>query len=205
MSPSPTPGAAVGPLRTDSRLIATKAEIKMRTIRRMRNSEIERITEIDRSEHITKTCVNNDGMLEPRDIDLHVPRWSKDGQGEHSVRAKINEWQPLLEGGGAMFGAFDDGLLVGFIIYRPNLSEDTAQLAALYVSKDFRRQGIGALLTDKTTRLARVDGARKLYVSATPTAGTVHFYMAQGFELTREINPRLYELEPHDIHMIKNL
>ncbi len=171
----------------------------------MQNPEIERIAEIDRSEHITKIYINNDGSLEARDVDVQAPPWSTDGRDEHSVQARIEEWRPLLDDGSAMFGAFDDGNLAGVVIYRPNLSKDTAQLAALYVSKSYRGRGIGALLTDKTAQLARADGARKLYVSATPTAPTVHFYMGQGFDLTEEINQQLYELEPDDIHMIKTL
>ena len=170
----------------------------------MRNSEIERIAEIDRSEHVTKTYVNENGSLEPKDVDWRIPPWSTDGQHEHSVRTRIEEWRPLLDHG-VMFGAFDDKALVGFVIYRPNLSQDTAQLAVLYVSNNYRSQGIGALLTDKATELARADGAKKLYVSSTPTAPTVHFYMGQGFDLTQEINRQLYELEPDDIHMIKTL
>lgn len=171
----------------------------------MQNSEIERIAEIDRSEHITKNYIYQDGSLVLEDVDLHALPWSTDGEGEHSVRARIEEWLPLLDDGGMMFGAFDDDLLTGFVIYRPNLAKDTAQLAALYVSKNYRSQGIGALLTDEAIKLARADGAKKLYVSATPTASTVHFYMGQGFELAKELNRRIYELEPEDIHMIKNL
>lgn len=176
----------------------------MIAIRRMQNSEIERIAEIDRSEHITKNYINEDGSLVPKDVDLHVPTWSTDGQHEHSVRTRIEEWREFLDFG-VMFGAFDDEALVGFVIYRPNLSQDTAQLAALYVSRSYRSRGIGALLTDKVIELARADGAKKLYVSATPTAPTVHFYMGQGFDLTQEVNQRLFELEPYDIHMIKIL
>ncbi len=161
----------------------------------MQNSEIERIAEIDRSEHITKNYVNENGSLVLKDVD-----W----RAEHSVQAHIEEWRPLLDSG-VMFGAFDDDALVGFVIYRPNLSQDTAQLAVLHVSANYRSQGIGALLTDKVAQLARADGAKKLYVSATPTAATVHFYMGQGFDLTQEINRQLYELEPDDIHMIKIL
>ncbi|RJP20016.1 MAG: GNAT family N-acetyltransferase [Candidatus Abyssobacteria bacterium SURF_5] len=174
-------------------------------IRHMRNSEIERIAEVDRSEYITKNYINDNGSLETRDVDWHVPPWSADGEGVHSVRAKIEEWRPLLDDGGAMFGAFDEEHLVGFGIYRPNLSENTAQLAALYVSNGYRNQGIGALLAGEVAQQARADGARKLYVSATPTVSTVHFYMGQGFALTRKINRRLFDLEPRDIHVIKNL
>jgi ribosomal protein S18 acetylase RimI-like enzyme len=117
----------------------------------------------------------------------------------------IEECQAPLDRGGSMFGAFDNEALVAFVIYNQNLSQGMAQLAMLYVSRSYRSRGIGALLTEKATQLAKADGANKIYVSATPTAATVHFYMGQGFELTREINQRLYELEPDDIHMIKSL
>lgn len=174
-------------------------------IRRMQNSEIERIAEIDRSEHITKNYINNNGSLELTDVDVQAPRWSPDDNNINSVRARIEEWGPILDDGGTMFGAFDDDVLVGFVIYRQNLSKDTAQLAVLHVSNNYRSQGIGALLTENVTQLAKADGAKKLYVSSTPTEPTVHFYMGQGFALTEEINQRLYELEPLDIHMIKIL
>lgn len=177
----------------------------MITIRRMRNPEIERIAEIDRSEHITKNYTNEDGSLVPNDVDWDVPPWFTDGRHEHSVQARIEEWQPLLDDGGVMFGAFDDKTLVGLVIYRPGLSKDTAQLAALYVSNNYRSQGVGGLLTEKVAELARADGAKKLYVSATPTVPTVQFYMGQGFKLTQELNQQLFELEPDDIHMIKIL
>jgi GNAT superfamily N-acetyltransferase len=104
-----------------------------------------------------------------------------------------------------MFGAFDGEALIGFALYRPNLSHKTAQLGELYVSKDYRGKGIGVLLLDKVVELARSDGAANLYVSSTPTTATVDFYMSNGFDLTKEINQRLYELEPKDIHMTKSL
>jgi len=172
----------------------------MIAIRRMQNPEIERIAELDRSEHVRKIYVIRDGSLIQKDVDWHIPRWS-----QHMVQAKIEAWRPMLAQGSSMFGAFDGKALIGFSIYRPNLSQDTAQLGELYVSKDYRGQGIGALLLDKVVELARADGASKLYVSSTPTTATADFYMSNGFDLTKEINQYLYELEPEDIHMIKIL
>jgi hypothetical protein len=49
------------------------------------------------------------------------------------------------------------------------------------------------------------DGARKLYVSATPSVSAVGFYRNRGFELAEEVNKELFELEPEDIHMIMKL
>ena len=48
-------------------------------------------------------------------------------------------------------------------------------------------------------------GADQLYVSAVPSESAVGFYRSQGFRLADEVHPDLYELEPDDIHMIKEL
>jgi GNAT superfamily N-acetyltransferase len=94
---------------------------------------------------------------------------------------------------------------VGLIVYRPHLTADTAQLVALFISKDHRRQGIAARLTGEVSGQAKRDGYARLYVSATPSESAVNFYQEQGFVPTRETNAELYELEPEDIHMVKEL
>jgi len=53
----------------------------------------------------------------------------------------------------------------------------------------------------KTMAKARQLGARKLYISATPSKNRVDFYMHLGCRLTSQIDPKLYELEPEDIHL----
>ena len=176
----------------------------MRVVR-MKNSEISRIGEIDCSEHVTSYYVHKGGKLERREVDWHVSRWSEDDHPEHSVRSRIKAWKPLLDNGGTMLGVFDKDTLVGFVIYRPDLTEDTAQLAVLYVSDGYRGRGIGAALTEEVIKMAIADGAKKLYVSATPSVSTVSFYRNLGFELAEEINKELFELEPEDIHMIMDL
>lgn len=103
------------------------------------------------------------------------------------------------------WGAFDGERLVGIAVYRPHLTEDMAQLAALFVSREYRRQGIAAQLTRRAEEQTRSDGYAALYVSATPSESAVNFYRAQGFVPTQQANPELYALEPEDIHMIKPL
>jgi ribosomal protein S18 acetylase RimI-like enzyme len=177
----------------------------MITMRRMQNSEIERIAEIDRSEHVTKAYVYKDGSLEPKEVDWQIPQWSMEGDHDHTIQAIIDASRLALDRGGVLMGAFNIDLLVGFAIYLPNLSKDTAQLAMLHISNGYRRQGTGSLFTNEVTELANADGAKKLYVSSSPSVSTVHFYMKHGFELAQEVNPELYELEPEDIHMTKIL
>ncbi len=174
-------------------------------IRRMQDSEITRIAEIDRSEHVTVAYRVSDGRLEKRHVDWHVPRWFSEGDGEHSVRAKVAALSPILNQEGMMWGAFDEDRLVGVTILRPRLTEDTAQLAFLHVSKGYRRLGIAARLTEQASKVAKEMGAQRLYVSATESESAVGFYHSQGFELAEEVHPELYALEPEDIHMVKVL
>lgn len=174
-------------------------------VRQMPSSEIERIAEIDRSEHITGQYLYHRGGLELRAVDVRAPAWSRTGTHAHSVRAQIAAWQPILDRGGTLLGAFEARALVGFAVYRPDLEVDMANLAALHVSRSHRREGVGSMLTREVIRFARAAGARWLYVSATPSFPTVQFYMKHGFKLTADPHPDLLELEPDDIHMILEL
>ena len=177
----------------------------MITIRHMVGSELGRIGEIDRSEHVTHEYSYRRGSLEGRSVDVRVPTWSRSGDHEHSVQGKVNAWQPILDRGGTLVGAFDRDTLVGFAIYRPDLAEGLANLSALFVSRNHRRNGIASLLTEEVARLARADCAGRLYVSATPSRPTVEFYRSHGFEPTDEPNEELFALEPDDIQMILEL
>ena len=177
----------------------------MIAIKEMHTSDIDRVAEIDRSEHVTLAYACRDGKLESEQVDWLVPNWAAGGSSEHSVQAKMDAWRPYLEQGGTLFGALDGDRLVGLAIYRPKLTPTTAQLAVLHVSNGYRRKGLAARLTAETVRLARQDGAQDLYVSATPSQSAVGFYQSQGFQLIDEPHPELYALEPEDIHMIKTL
>ena len=48
---------------------------------------------------------------------------------------------------------------------------------------------------------ARALGARRLYVSATPSENTVGFYLRRGCRLAAEIDEALFALEPEDNHL----
>ncbi len=169
-------------------------------IKQMKSSDVGRIAEIDRSEHVTLGYFFREGNLEAEEVDWQVPRWFDDGP-EHSVPVMVEFLSPLLAHGATMYGAFDHDSLVGVMVYRPDLTEDMAQLVFLHVSNGYRRQGIATRLAAECIRLAKADGARQLYVSATPSESAVGFYQSQGFRLIDKPNPELYALEPEDIHM----
>ena len=171
-------------------------------IRELPAGELDRIAEIDRSEHVTVLYHHQKGELVAEDVDLAVPAWYAEGD-EYSVQSKLKHWRPIVDEGGVLLGAIDGERLAGFAILRYRLDEGMAQLAVLHVSRPYRRQGIASLLTDEVCRLARADGAQSLYVSATPSNSAVGFYTNLGFTLVDQPHPELFALEPEDIHMIK--
>jgi ribosomal protein S18 acetylase RimI-like enzyme len=173
-------------------------------IKQMKNTDVGRIAEIDRSEHVTLCYSIHDGRLVAEEVDWQVPAWFAEGP-EHSVPSKVKFLAPVLAEEATMWGAFDGDPLVGVMVYRPRLTEDTAQLVFLHVSNSHRRRGIATRLTAECTRLAREDGAEWLYVSATPSESAVGFYQKQGFRPVDKPHPELYELEPEDIHMTMKL
>ena len=174
-------------------------------IRQMRHDEIGRIGEIDRSERVEQSYVQRGTRLTLEDVDWDVPNWFRDGRPERSIQAKIASWGRYLEARGTMWGAFEDGRLVGVAINQPDLEPRISQLVVLHVSDGHRGQGVGTSLFQKVVDQAAVDGAQMLYVSAASTRNTVEFYRARGFRPTDSPDPALYEHEPDDIHMIMDL
>lgn len=168
----------------------------MTTVREMAITELGRIVEIDRSEYIAEQYRSRGGVLDLVNVDIHAPRWS-----ERAVQQYLDSWKPLLERGGVLLGACDGDSVVGIAIYDRAFPEEPARLAFLHVSKAQRRKGIGRALIKEVVRLARTDGAPRLYVSATPTRATVDFYMREGFRPLAKPNRVLLALEPEDIHM----
>jgi GNAT superfamily N-acetyltransferase len=73
------------------------------------------------------------------------------------------------------------------------------------VSNAHRARGIGGHLGDELERLAREHGDTSMVVSATPSINTVRFYRRRGYEPMSVPLRELYELEPEDVHLQKQL
>lgn len=166
-------------------------------IRKMSPGETARLAELDRRERVTQYYRVNDGVMESMDVDWNVPQWD--------IEAKQREWAPITEGYRNMWGAFHNGRLIGFAVYRSSLTTDTGQLSLLHITRDFRGKGIGTILMNKVIEKAKEDHRKALYVSSCPSRNTVDFYSRRGFRLTDEPNLELFEMEPEDIHMIMHL
>lgn len=166
-------------------------------------SELGRIAEIDRSERITQQYRQRGERLELIDVDIAAPRWGE--PGEATIEDRIDQWTRLITAGGVPIGAFEDDRLIGFAVYLRASPAAPASLAVLHVTRPWRRHGVGRALTEKVVQLARAEGAQRLYVSATPTRGTVDFYLRQGVRPLATPDERLFALEPDDIHMERAL
>jgi predicted N-acetyltransferase YhbS len=171
----------------------------------MKPEELERISELDRSEHVTLAYEIKDGVLTQIEVDWHVPAWSVDGDGDHSLSKQLAFCRSHLDQGGVMLGAFRGNSLVGAAIVRSRFREDMAQLAFLHISRRFRKQGIAKRLMGKACEIAREDGAVRMCVSSIPSSPAVDFYLAQGCRLAEEVDSELYALEPEDIHLVLDL
>ena len=106
--------------------------------------------------------------------------------------------------GGHFWGAFEGETLVGVAVLESKFigsKKDTLQLKFLHVIHNVRKQGLGKKLFMIATKKAKSLGAKKMYVSATPSENTVHFYQYLGCVLAEEIDAELFEEEPEDIHL----
>lgn len=172
----------------------------MMEFRELRREEIRSIWAIDRRERIESIFVAGPGGLELAADSFDVPGWSA---------GKAAEMTPVFEASfdaGSWFGgAFAGGRIVGIAVLEHGFfgaDGGTLQLGFLHVSAETRGNGVGKQLFELARREASVRGARRMYVSATPTERTVRFYLARGCRVLAEPDARLFELEPEDIHLV---
>jgi predicted N-acetyltransferase YhbS len=165
--------------------------------------DLGRIREIDRSETIRFKYVYDRGALRQVEINHDVPTWT-----EEMVVDAIEMLEPKLRESGVLLGAFDDDRIVGVAVLGGAFigeARDQLQMAFLYVSNGYRRRGVARRLMDEVCVRARQKGARQLYISATESESAVGFYLGYGCRLAQQVDRKLYELEPLDIHLTLDL
>jgi GNAT superfamily N-acetyltransferase len=172
-------------------------------IRELERSELSRVGEIDRTEHIGVLFEQHGTELAVRRGSWDAPAWDPDGHGEDSVDSQHRALLLYADAGGIALGAFSGGRLVGIGVLVPHIRPGIAQLAFLHVSRDFRGAGVGSRLSADLELIARHAGDTEIVVSATPSQNTVRFYMGRGYTPMARPLPELLELEPEDVHMAK--
>jgi len=169
----------------------------------MDNSQVDKLQEIDRSEHIDLIYEMNDGQITEITTNHECPNW------DENVLFEIQErYLYELHHGGTAVGAYEQDKLVGFGVLAHKFrgkNKDRLQIDLMYVSRNYRRQGIATRIIDELIKEARKRGAKQLYISSTETNSAVSFYKSKGSQITEEIDEELFNKEPKDIHMIVEL
>lgn len=109
-----------------------------------------------------------------------------------------------FETGGAVFGAFESHVLIGFASLENELFGSRwkyLQLSSLHVSYEKRNMGIGRSLFALSVETARKMGAEKLYISAHSSEETQRFYQSLGCVEAMELSEKLTADEPFDCQM----
>ena len=172
-------------------------------IRKTRREEIEKLRDIDRREIVKHVYDYKKGNLIIKDEFYDVHGWSPSDMASH-----IKELYAQYDRGDYIFGAFEGEKLTGIAVLGFEFissTQDQLEVIFLHVNAKHRKQGVGTALMNKIVSQARVLGANKLYISATPSKNTIDFYLNRGAYLTKELNSKLFKLEPEDIHLDLNV
>jgi GNAT superfamily N-acetyltransferase len=169
-------------------------------VERLPRDGLERFREIDRSEEVVTHYRQVGTRLVSKPVHDSVPNFFVEGDA-HSVPELVETWQPVVDAGGVLLGAFEDGQLTGIALLGGEVAAGVRQIALLYVSRPYRGHGVATALMDEMERLARKEDAGALYVSSVPTGSAVGFYLSRGFRPTDPL-PELFAKEPDDIHML---
>lgn len=173
---------------------------RMVEYRLLTKDELPKIWTIDRSEFIARIYVVVDGALVLRDLNVDVVGWPPGTPEKHAL-----EFDEAFDAGAWFLGAWDGEVVAGVAALdkRPLESQEGAlQLTFLHVSRPYRGTGVGVELFEHARREAAASGATRIYISATESEHTVRFYLARGCRLNPLPDPRLFELEPMDIHLL---
>ncbi|MFZ5910933.1 MAG: GNAT family N-acetyltransferase [Chloroflexota bacterium] len=167
--------------------------------RNLSRDEIQNIWTIDRSEAIDAVYYLENGALVLRPEHYDLRGWPP---------SEAQTYTPLLEAcydrDGWFYGLFDNQRLIGAAVLESRFigkHGDQLQLRFLHVSRPYRNQGLGQQLFALASLEARQRGAKRLYISATPSEHTIGFYLRLGCKVTSEPDAELLALEPEDIHL----
>jgi GNAT superfamily N-acetyltransferase len=171
--------------------------------RALQRNEADLLRFIDRSERIDGIYRRTGSALLLEATRQTVPPWPSSELEEY-----VSRLHAVLAAGGHAYGAWDESHLIGFgalDVAGVSGKPITLKLDLLYVSAGHRRRGIGRKLTELMAAQARSLGATSLYISATPTRGTVDAYLRMGAEVAESPDPDLLAQEPEDIHLVLRL
>jgi GNAT superfamily N-acetyltransferase len=175
-------------------------------IRRLAADEVGLVRDIERAEHVdVQYAVVGGRLVEVPVTMVEIPSWPEEGERDFNIAHHVRTLTQHIADGCSVFGAFEGDEVLGMAAVDPSFEPPMAWLAWLHVGRPHRRRGVAAALWAESAAVATAAGATSMYVSATPTGSAVGFYRSRGAELARPLHPKLFALEPEDIHLIAPL
>jgi len=114
-----------------------------------------------------------------------------------------NPQAEIIDAGGAILIALDDGVVVGTAAVVPH-GPNEMELAKLTVAESIRGAGIGRRLAESCVALARARGTRRLVLVSSSRLGTaLRLYESMGFE--RHPLPPDLPYATADVYMVMRL
>jgi GNAT superfamily N-acetyltransferase len=169
----------------------------MITYKTLLKTDLEKINEIDRSEDLDESYIFENGELKLNTEKKKVENWNDEKRLE--IRKRI---EAVLDGGGIVFGAYDEDKLVGLAsLSKKVISGNRVQLVTFHVDRKYRGMGIGGKLFDHIVSESKKLGVSGIYISASSKKRTVDFYLHKGCVLAKNIDEELLNEEPKDIHL----
>lgn len=107
----------------------------------------------------------------------------------------------ILRGTHIVYGAVENGEVVGVIMLLPALDYGQMVIDSFHVSANHRRNGIGRALFKAAKAEAIRRGANALYASACSARETIDFYRAMGFVISPNPIPKCVADEPCDVQL----
>lgn len=143
--------------------------------------------------------------------------WRKE-KGEWVIKADpfIDDWtekdyciliqclKNTISTGGFVYGAFDEGILKGFVSVESEIfggEKRYMDLTSIHVSEDMRRQGIGKTLFSAAKEWALKHGVARLYISSHSAVESQYFYKAMGCLEAEMYRWDHVEMEPYDCQL----
>lgn len=172
-------------------------EIKYRILKQ---GELGFLAEIDREEKVAQEYYIENGELKLKDQHYIITCWNS-----IELAGLIKRLYYVYENDGAVYGAFVNGDLIGMIALNTIYSNEHDKkmlLDQVYISKDYRSQGVGQKLFSLIEDEAKQRGAEYLYISAHPFKNTVDYYLKLGAVINKNPDEVLLKANPDDIHLI---
>lgn len=168
------------------------------TYRSLTVNECERIKEIDASQYINKAWRVVNGVRQLVEINYQDTDFPN---GYDNHLAALRE---TFKTNGIIIGAFDNNRLIGFISVNNKIFGKNYKyilLDQLFISNEYRKNGIGKRLFFLSVDEAKKWGAEKFYICAGSAEETILFYFAIGCREAKEINQELLESDERDYQL----